>query len=192
MKTKISKYLVGALLVMMSTMGWAAEKSEIWPGEDYRIGPGDVLTISVWKEEALTRSVVVLPDGRISFPLIGQLTAAGKTVDELTKEVKKQLNRFVPDVELSLVVDRVNSMVIYLIGRLNGPGRFALTANIDVMQALAMAGGLNPFAKRSKIKIFRKERNQTRVYNFDYDDVVNGENLEQNIQLRRGDLIVVP
>ena len=160
--------------------------------EGYVVGPGDVLDISVWKEEALNKRVTVLPDGRISFPLIGEITAGGKTVAELVKELEIRLGRYVPDVNLSLMVHQVNSMLIYVIGRVNNPGRFVLNTEVNVLQALAMAGGLNPFAKRRKIKIFRKKTQQTELFNFDYDDVARGRRLEQNIQLRRGDVIVVP
>ena len=159
--------------------------------EGYVVGPGDVLDISVWKNKTLDKRVTVLPDGRISFPLIGEITAGGKTVAELVKELKKRLGRYVPDVNLSLMVHQVNSMLIYVIGRVNKPGRFVLNTEVNVLQALAMAGGLNPFAKRSKIKIFRKKTQQTELFNFDYDDVAQGRRLEQNIQLRRGDVIVV-
>lgn len=160
--------------------------------EGYVVGPGDVLDISVWKDEALNKRVTVLPDGRISFPLIGEITAGGKTVAELAKELENRLGRYVPGVNLSLMVHQVNSMLIYVIGRVNNPGRFVLNTEVNVLQALAMAGGLNPFAKRSKIKIFRKKTQQTELFNFDYDDVAQGLGLEQNIQLRRGDVIVVP
>jgi polysaccharide export outer membrane protein len=171
---------------------FAAEEAALLPHGDYVIGPGDVLDISVWKDEALTKLVTVLPDGKISFPLIGEITGGGKTVAQLSEELKIKLNRYVPDVNLSVLVAQVNSMLIYVVGRVNNPGMFVINANVNVLQALAMSGGLNPFAKRSKIKIFRKERGQNRVFPFDYDLVTKGENLEQNIVLKRGDVIVVP
>jgi polysaccharide export outer membrane protein len=160
--------------------------------ESYIIGPGDLLDISVWKDESLTRAVVVLPDGRISFPLIGQVTAAGRTLGELKKEMEGRLARYVPDAVLTLDVRQVNSLIIYVLGRVNNPGRFVLNTNVNVLQALATAGGLNPFAKKGKLKIFRHEGGKTTIFNFDYDDVTDGDHLEQNIQLRRGDVIVVP
>ena len=180
------------LITFMTAPLWAAEEKALWPREDYIIGSGDVLDISVWQNEDLTKLVIVLPDGRISFPLIGEVTAAGKTVSELRQELERKLSRYVPDVELSVVVNQVNSMLIYVIGRVNNPGRFLLNTNVNVMQALSMAGGLNPFAERSKIKIFREEKDQTKIFDFDYDDVTEGKNLNQNIRLKRGDLIVVP
>ena len=140
----------------------------------------------------MTKLVTVLPDGKISFPLIGELQAAGKTVASLHKELEIKLNRYVPDVSLSMMVAQVNSMLIYVIGRANNPGRFVLNTNANVLQALAMAGGLNPFAKRGKIKIFREEGTETKSFAFDFDEVAKGEALEQNIRLHRGDVIVVP
>ena len=158
----------------------------------YLIGPGDVLDIAAWKDEALTRSCVVRPDGIISFPLIGEVQAAGRTATQLKTEIETKLERYVPDVTLSLEVKQVNSMIIYVIGKVNSPGRFILNANIDVLQALATAGGLNVFAKGGYIKIFRQENNKTTILPFDYDQLVKGKRLEQNISLNRGDVVVVP
>jgi polysaccharide export outer membrane protein len=157
----------------------------------YQIGPGDVLEISVWKDEALSRSVVVLPDGTISFPLIGKVSVAGKTLPQVRESMMKQLSRYVPDLELSVDVKQFNSMIVYVIGRVNAPGRQVLNSNVTVLQALAMAGGLNPFASRNSIKIFRKEGETKNVLTFRYNDVIDGD-LETNVELKRGDVIVVP
>jgi len=192
MKIANCKYLVVVLIVLMSTTVWAEDDAAMSPVKAYLIGSGDVLDISVWKNPDLTKLVTVLPDGKISFPLIGELQAAGKTVASLHNELEIKLNRYVPDVSLSMMVAQVNSMLIYVIGRANNPGRFALNTNANVLQALAMAGGLNPFAKRGKIKIFREEGAETKTFAFDFDEVAKGEALEQNIRLHRGDVIVVP
>jgi polysaccharide export outer membrane protein len=189
---RISKLLYIIMILVALTSAAGAAEGVALQVTEYVIGPGDVLDISVWKDEAMTKLVTVLPDGKISFPLIGEVTAAGKTVAVLHKELEVKLNRFVPDVSLSMVVSQVNSMLIYVIGRVNNPGRFVLNTNVNVLQALAMAGGLNPFAKRGKIKIFREEAGQTKTFAFDFDDVAKGEALEQNIRLYRGDVIVVP
>ena len=170
----------------------AAQEALSSYGPDYLIGPGDILDISVWKEEALTKSVVVLPDGKISFPLIGQVQAANRTVDDLKKEIAIRIVRFAPKEEVNLEVKQVNSMLVYVIGRVNQPGRFVLNTNVDVLQALSIAGGLNPFAKRSQIKVFRKEGDKTTILRFNYDEVTDGERLEQNVVLKRGDVVVVP
>jgi len=208
---RVVKILLSVWICMIISVAWSAEEDEFfvpaeekvsadfvsiedeWPGPAYLIGPGDVLDISVWKNKDMSRVVTVLPDGKISFPLLGEITAAGKSAAQLKKELKKKLSpRYILDPVLTLEVRQINSMLIYVIGRVNQPGRFVLNVNINVLQALAMAGGPNPFAKRNKIKIFREEHGETGIFYFRYDDVVDGRYLEQNIRLRRGDVIVVP
>jgi polysaccharide biosynthesis/export protein len=159
---------------------------------DYIIGPGDMIGVSVWKDDNLTRTVVVLPDGKISLPLVGELVAEGKTVAQFKQEVEKALSRYTADSTVTVEVKQLNSMFIYVIGRVNSPGRQALVANTNVLQALAMVGGPNPFAKSSKIKIFRQHEGETAVYSFNYNDVMEGRHLETNIELKRGDVIIVP
>ncbi|HUJ16762.1 MAG TPA: polysaccharide biosynthesis/export family protein [Nitrospirota bacterium] len=191
--------LVMAGLLGLSSPALAAGLGEPTPSpaagiaeQGYLIGPGDVLDISVWKDEALTRSCVVRPDGFISFPLIGDIPTADKTVFELKSEMEGKLKRFVPEVVLSIDVKQINSMIIYVIGKVNSPGRFMLGVDVNVLQALATAGGLNVFAKGRKIRIFRHGSNETTIFPFDYDEVVDGTHLEQNIHLKRGDVVVVP
>lgn len=162
------------------------------PVEGYKIGPGDVLAISVWRNEDLTRVVKILPDGGISFPLIGEITVSDMTVSQLINVLREKLEPYSPDPQISVEVQQTNSLVVYVIGKVNRPGHFAYNGNIDVLQALAMAGGLNPFAKRSSIKILRTEKDGKKEYPFDYDDVIEGKSLAQNILLKRGDVVVVP
>jgi polysaccharide export outer membrane protein len=161
-------------------------------GISYRIGPGDVLDISDWKNPDLTKMVTVLPDGSISFPLIGEVKAEGKTVSELKKELEKLITRYVPDPVLSVIVHQVNNLQIYIIGKVQRPGTFQLSRDINVLQALSMAGGLNPFAKPDNIKIFREINHKSVIIPFNYDDVVEENKLEGNIRLLGGDVIVVP
>lgn len=192
MKSTLWKFGFFVFLLLYPLTSMAENESSYLLTDQYTIGAGDILEISVWKNEALTKNVVVLPDGKISFPLIGELTAGGKTVGQLKTELEKKLVRYVPDVNLSVVVAQVNSMIVYVVGRVNKPGRFALNTNINVLQALAMAGGLNPFAKRNNIKIFREVVNGTHIFPFYYDDVTKGKNVQLNIRLKRGDVVVVP
>jgi polysaccharide biosynthesis/export protein len=205
---KTGKYIVVAVacaawLAIVAHGAWAGEKAK--PATDaeqtvttpvelssYLIGPGDIIDISVWKDEALTKSVVVLPDGKISFPLIGELQAAGRTLRQVKEEVEAKIQPYVPEPTVSVEIKQVNSLLVYVIGRVNTPGRFILNTNVNVLQALAIAGGLNPFAKRSKIKILRQEGEKTGIIPFKYDDVVEGTRLEQNMVLKRGDVVVVP
>ena len=182
--------IVGSVAGAAMAAGKASRKVNGTLPRNYLIGPGDVLEISVWKEEALTKNLSVLPDGKINFPLIGEVAAAGKTVAQLKKEIATRLVRFVPDPVLSVGVQQVNSLMIYVIGRVNKPGRFVLNTNINVLQALAMAGGLDSFAKRDQVKIFRSVSDKVMIYTFDYDRVSAGRNLRQNITLMRGDVVV--
>ena len=158
----------------------------------YVIGCGDILEISVWKEPDLAKRTIVLPDGHISFPLIGLVRAEGLTLDQLKNEIEQKIRRYVPHPNLTVAVHQINSLYIYIVGKVHNAGRFELNANVDVLQALAMAGGLNPFAKKSKIKIFRKNSDHTTIFDFNYDQVAEGKYLDQNIVLQRGDVIVVP
>ncbi|MDO8739621.1 polysaccharide biosynthesis/export family protein [Candidatus Deferrimicrobium sp.] len=172
-----------AVLLLATSPAWAA---------DYIIGPGDQLGIEVWKDAALTRVVTVLPDGKISFPLIGELEAGGKTVAQLKKEIEQKIARYVPDSTTTVEVRQSNSLHIYVLGRINAPGRLILNANVNVLQALAIAGGPNTFANRTRIRIFRQEGGKTLSFPFNYNDVTAGKELQMNIELKRGDVIFVP
>lgn len=160
------------------------------PG-DYVVGPGDQLGISVWRDEHLTRTVTVLPDGKISFPLVGEVVASGKTVLQLKDELERKLSRYVSSAGVTVEVKQSNT-IVYIIGRVNAPGRQVIAAPTNVLQALAMAGGLNPFADRSGVMVFRQQEGKTSVFAFDYDDVSRGRQLETNIELKRGDVVIVP
>jgi polysaccharide export outer membrane protein len=194
--------VIRKILILFAVVSWAVLAAPVRAAEpggpqpvvqEYRIGPGDVLNIEVWKDAALSRQVVVLPDGKISFPLIGELTAGDRTVAELKKEIEGNISRFVPDSPLTVEVRQINSLHIYVLGRVNAPGRFVLTSNVTVLQALAIAGGPNAFANRNKIRIFREKRGKTTMSPpFDYDEVTAGRNIETNVLLERGDVIFVP
>jgi polysaccharide biosynthesis/export protein len=158
----------------------------------YRVGPEDVLEISVWREEALKRDVLVRPDGGMSYPLIGEVQAAGKTVLEIRQEIAKRLERFIPDPAVSVAILKVGSQRIYVIGKVSKPGEYPIGRYVDVLQALSMAGGLTPFADSNSIRVMRREGEREVVLPFEYGRVVRGEKLEQNIRLQAGDVIVVP
>lgn len=178
------------IAVSWMVLFFAVATGHAWAGE-YRIGPGDVLDVSVWKNSDLTRQMAVLPDGNIHFPLVKEVTAEGLTVKELEAVIMEKLKKYVPEPDLSISIVQVNSMMIYVIGKVNSPGRFAINTKIDILQALAIAGGLNPFAKEKEIAVFRKQGGQTTLFNFNYEEVSEGKNLTQNITLQRGDVIVV-
>ena len=158
----------------------------------YRLNPGDVLQISVWKEEGMERQVLVLPDGMISFPLAGHLKAAGRTALEVQDALMERIKRYIPEPVITVSVPSVAGNQIYVIGQVQRPGQFPATHRIDVMQALSLAGGLTPFADEDDIKILRREKNKQLALPFDYSEVKNGRNLDLNIVLESGDVVVVP
>jgi polysaccharide export outer membrane protein len=158
----------------------------------YRIGPEDVLHISVWKEEELDREVLVRPDGGMSFPLAGNIQAAGKTTQELMTEVTRRIQRYIPDAVVTVTVAKVSGYDIFVIGKVQKPGQFTLGQYVDVLQALTLAGGLTPFASEDSIKIQRRENGKLTVYPFEYSQIKKGRNLHQNIILNSGDVVVVP
>lgn len=170
-------------------IGSTAEKAAS-PG--YRIGPEDVLQISVWKEEELNREVLVRPDGGISFPLAGNIQAAGKTVQELTKELTSRIQRYIPDAVVTVTVSTVSGYDIFVIGKVQKPGQYTLGQYVDVLQALTLAGGLTPFASEDNIRIQRRESGKVLVFPFEYSDIQKGKKLHQNIILQSGDVVVVP
>jgi polysaccharide export outer membrane protein len=159
---------------------------------DYPIGPEDVLEISVWKEEGLKKEVLVRPDGGISFPLVGDMQAAGKTAREIQQEIAQRLSKYMAEPVVSVAVLKVVGNKIYVIGRVNKPGEYIAGRYVDVMQILSMAGGLTPFASENRIKVLRKNNGKDVVFPFRYSEVKAGENLDQNIMLKGGDVVVVP
>lgn len=164
--------------------------AQIDPG--YRLGAEDVLLISVWKDEQLTREVVIRPDGMFSFPLVGDLAAEDRTVEDIKTDLVKRLNKFIPNPNVSVAVLKVLSYKIYVVGRVNKPGEYLIGHYTDVLQALSLAGGLTPFAAENDIKIVRRVKGQQQVFPFRYGDVRKGHDLDQNILLQRGDVVMVP
>ena len=158
----------------------------------YQLGPEDIVMISVWKDEHLTREVVVRPDGMISFPLIGDVAATGHTVEDLRLEITKRLARYIPNPHVSVSALKLNSYKIYVMGRVNKPGEYLVGHYTDVLQALSLAGGLTPFASENDIKIIRRDTGEERVFGFRYGDIQKGRDLKQNILLQRGDVVMVP
>jgi polysaccharide export outer membrane protein len=158
----------------------------------YLIGPEDVLDISVWKEDALKKESLVRPDGGISFPLVGDLQASGKTTEEVRLEITDRLKKYIADPVVSVSILKASNYKIYVIGRVNKPGDFTSGRAIDVLQALSMAGGLTPFASDSDIHVVRKLAGRELNIPFDYNNIQRGEHLDQNIILKSGDVVVVP
>ncbi len=168
----------------------AAQSSMTDPG--YHLGPEDLIMISVWKDENLTREAIVRPDGMVSFPLIGDVPAMGHTVEEVRQDIAKRLARFIPNPHVSVAITKLQSYKVYVMGRVTKPGEYLVGHYTDVLQALSLAGGLTPFASENDIKIIRRENGDQRVFLFRYGDVQKGRDLNQNILLERGDVVMVP
>ncbi|MBL0726193.1 polysaccharide biosynthesis/export family protein [Piscinibacter sp. HJYY11] len=163
------------------------------PGDPaYVIGPEDALEISVWRDETLKAATLVRPDGGISFPLAGDVIVAGKTATQVRDELVKRLSKYVPDPVVTVSVARVASYRIYVLGRVNKPGDFQVGRNIDVLQALSIAGGMTPFASEDGIQIIRKVDGKSTSIPFEYSRIRKGGDLSQNITLKSGDVLLVP
>jgi len=160
---------------------------------DYVIGPDDVLSINVWREQELTRIVPVRPDGKISLPLVGDVEAAGSSAAQLQAILAEKLKNYVENPEVTVIVQEVRSLKFNVIGEVLRPGSYPLTKSLTVLDGLAAAGGFRDFAKLSKIYVLRQEANGTSTrIPFNYKDVIKGKKSEQNISLQARDTIVVP
>jgi len=189
--SNVKNYLVFFLL-MITSSGITADTKEVAVSNVYKIGPGDVLQISVWKEEGMDQQILVRPDGEITFPLVGEIQAGGLTTRMLSDALVVKLKKYIPNPSVTVSVLQAISNKVYVIGKVNRPGQFTATAYMDVLQALTMAGGLTPYADSDEIKIIRRTETGSKMKFFDYGDVVSGERLDMNIILKAGDTVVVP
>lgn len=164
----------------------------VTPPPGYVIGPEDVLAILFWREKDLSAEVAVRPDGMITLPLVNDLQAAGLTPDQLRLKVAEAAGRFVEDPNVTVVVKQINSRKVFVTGQVAKPGTYPLVGPTTVLQMIATAGGLMDFAKGDRIVIMRTQDGQTETLKFNYKDVMKGKKLEQNIELRPGDTILVP
>jgi polysaccharide export outer membrane protein len=163
------------------------------PDKDkYLLGPEDSIEVSVWKEPELTKQLVVRPDGKITYPLIGEVQAAGKTVKQLQEETFKRLEKYVTDAHVTVILLKAQNYKIYVTGKVNKPGDFITGKPVNVMQAISMAGGLTPFASPGSIMVIRTVGGKEEVFPFNYKEVAKGKSLEQNRMLLPGDVVVVP
>jgi polysaccharide export outer membrane protein len=160
-------------------------------GAEYVIGPEDVLHVAVWKENDLTATLPVRPDGKISLPLLNDVQAAGMTPQQLAASLTEKLKKYISDPHVTVVVTTINSKRIYLVGEVLHAGATPLSPNMTVLQALSSAG-LNQFAKTKGIYVLRTENGRQQKLPVDYRKLVKGERIEQNYLLKPGDTIVVP
>ncbi len=159
----------------------------------YLIGADDVLAINVWKEPDVSRTVPVRSDGKISLPLVGELTAGGQTPLQLEQEITKRLESYISEPEVTVIVQDSKSRKINILGMVARPGSYLLTGSTTVLDAIAMAGGFRDFAKQKAIYVLRPgENGAEQRLPFNYKDVIKGKNPEQNIRLQPRDTVVIP
>ncbi len=192
--------LAGVLAIFLSIsgslMGFQVASAETaqpaGADPEYRISAEDLLEISVWREEDLQRQVVVRPDGGISFPLVGEIAAAGLTSAELEEEIASKLKTYVPDAVVSVSVLEVRGLKIYVTGQVRNPGQFLVARYIDIVQAITIAGGFSPFAKKGDIKVVRRVNGREKTFEFNYGRYIKGRDLDKNIMLEADDVVLVP
>lgn len=159
---------------------------------DYVIGSDDLLSIVFWKDRDLSADVLVRPDGRISLPLLNDVMAAGLTPEELKKRLEAAAGSFIEDPSATVVVREIKSRKVFITGQVVKPGSYPLTTPTTVLQLLAVAGGLQEYADASSILILRPEGGRSRTLRFNYKDASKGKNLQQNVELKPGDTVIVP
>lgn len=159
---------------------------------DYVIGPDDILSIVYWRDKEMSADVVVRPDGRVTLPLLSDVVAVGLTPEQLRDRIRDEAGKLVEDPNVTVVVKQINSRKVFLTGMVGRPGAYPLSAPMTVLQMLSVAGGVGEFADEKKILIMRTENGKQRAYKFNLKDVKKGKNLQQNIELKPGDTIVVP
>jgi polysaccharide biosynthesis/export protein len=160
---------------------------------DYKLHPGDKLVVGVYDDpKLLPQDITVTPDGKIAYPMVGELTVGGKTVEQTRLELATRLKKFISDPIVTVMVTEVKGNVVYVIGQVNKPGQLQMNPTINVLQALSMAGGANPYAKLDGIIVIRSTGAGQRLLPFKYGQVSSGKDLEQNVQLESGDVVVVP
>lgn len=191
------KVLLIASLVLMSLFvsvypGRAEQPQPPTPEGLYQMGPEDLIQVLVWKNEALSKTVSVRPDGWISLPLVGDVKAAGLTPMQLKGLIVEKLKEFVADPNVTVIVEDIRSFKVFIVGEVAKPGAYVLKSDTSVMQALAMAGGFTQFASRAKITILRREDGKEVGIRFNYNEVASGSDVSKNLQLRPGDTIIVP
>lgn len=199
MRFVTSWFLIG--VIVCGATGCVEEqvnyKVDMVPPGEFLLGPEDVLIVTVWKNQDLSREVVIRPDGMISMPLIGEVPAANLTSNNLAKRISDRLTEYMASPIVSVQLKEVNSYFIYVLGEVTKPGKYPLKSYANVMQGISLAGGFSPFAKKNKIKVLRvtvngsSEKHQIEIP-VQYDDILKGNATLGNFYLRSGDVIVVP
>lgn len=203
MRTRLLRMtvLVSALAVPCMTMPGCAQivpqEREYETPSEFLLGPEDVLEIAVWKNQDLTKTVAIRPDGLISMPIVGDIQAAGLSANELAQRIGDRLKQFVQNPAVSVNVKELNSYTVYVMGEVAKPGKFQLKSYVTVLQAISMAGGFTEYAKKSKLQVVRIKPNGNHKLHeshipIRYDELVAGKSESGNIVLLAGDTVLVP
>ncbi len=193
--TRLPSIAFGMVFWAAAAVAAAAAAPASAPGPvdaGYLLQPGDVVSISVWKEPDLTSELLVRPDGAITMPLAGQIVAAGHTVEEVRVTIDTRLRKYIPDPAVTVTLKQALGNQIYVLGKVARPGNYPIPRPVDVVQALSLAGGTTPFAAVNDIRVLRHEGDRQITLNFHYSDIEHGRRLEQNILLHSGDTVIVP
>jgi polysaccharide biosynthesis/export protein len=188
-RSGVARWIAGA--VTMLSMASAGVRAQTIP--DYKLHPGDKLIVGVYDDpKLLPQEITVAPDGKIAYPMVGVLHVGGKTVEQIRSELEAKLKKYISDPIATVIVTDVKGNVVYVIGQVIKPGAITMNPTINVLQALSIAGGANPYAKLDGIIIIRSSGGGQRVLPFRYGQVSAGKDLQQNIELESGDVVVVP
>lgn len=158
----------------------------------YRLRPGDSVSISVWREEALNKEVRVLPDGSITYPLVGRVEVEGLSSIEVERKVAAGLGKYVSDPVVSVVITGIEGNRVHVLGKVLKSGPIPMTGPTNVMQALSAAGGLDKFANEDDIRVVRTAGGSYQVHPVRFSELISGRDMSTNLLLVPGDLIVVP
>lgn len=158
----------------------------------YLLRQGDSVMISVWREEALQKQVIVLPDGSITFPLVGRIEVAGLSTPEVERRITTKLKEFIPEPVVTVVIAGIEGNRAYVMGKVNSPGSLIINGPLTVLQAISVMGGFDKFADEGGIKVIRAKGDHQEVFPVHYKDIISGRDMSSNIQLKAGDTIVVP
>lgn len=192
-RQNFSRIVFSALMALLvSGLLLPVETVQAQQPPDYAIHAGDEIEIAVWKEEELLRKVIVRPDGKFSFPLVGDIAAAGQSVVEIQREVEARLKKYIPEPVVTVSVTGIEGNRIFVIGQVSKPGMYVMNPRLTVLQALSVAGGGTPYAALNDIMIVRGSGQGQKTLPFRYTEVSKGRSLEQNILLESGDVVVVP
>ncbi len=159
---------------------------------EFTIQPGDILHISVWKEEGMDREVLVLPDGTITFPLVGTIDVKNSTLANTQNSIKEKLEPFIPDAVVTVAINSPLGHTVSILGQVKKPGTIVMSGNMSVLQAISQAEGLTPYADDDDIVIIRRTEKGKESIKYPYDDITKGKNLNKDIDLKPGDVIFVP